>query len=176
MSEASDKSHFRDPGEFCCGSHSPAVPEADGRAVCPYCGVRRKLRQRNAWDADVAAALRATPAIAFDGKNSRARASARGPRTHTQRRWPYALAPCLKNIAMPRLIDHHASRALAYRTRAIELAQQAKREDDPGQRRYLLDLARNMVNVADALAPPDEPQLFRTAKEAGARAKENGGS
>jgi len=50
MSEASDKSHFRDPGEFCCGSHSPAVPEADGRAVCPYCGVRRKLRQRNAWD------------------------------------------------------------------------------------------------------------------------------
>ena len=126
--------------------------------------------------ADVAAALRATPAIAFDGKNSRARASARGPRTHTQRRWPYALAPCLKNIAMPRLIDHHASRVLAYRTRAIELAQQAKREDDPGQRRYLLDLARNMVNVADALAPPDEPQLFRTAKEAGARAKENGGS
>jgi hypothetical protein len=67
---------------------------------------------------------------------------------------------------MARLVDHHASRALAYRTRAIELAQQAKREDDPGQRRYLLDLARNMVNVADALAPlpPDEPQIFRTGK------------
>jgi hypothetical protein len=52
---------------------------------------------------------------------------------------------------MPRLVDHHASRALAYRTRAIELAQQAKREDDPGQRRYLIDLARNFVNVADAM-------------------------
>jgi hypothetical protein len=67
---------------------------------------------------------------------------------------------------MPRLVDHPAARALAYRTRAIELAQQAKREDDPGQRRYLLDLARNMVNVADALAPlpPDEPQVFRTTK------------
>jgi hypothetical protein len=63
---------------------------------------------------------------------------------------------------MPRLIDHHASRALAYRTRAIELAQQAKREDDPGQRRYLLDLARNFCNVADELAPlpPDEPEVF----------------
>jgi len=31
---------------------------------------------------------------------------------------------------MPRLIDHPASRALAYRTRAIELAQLAKRESD----------------------------------------------
>jgi hypothetical protein len=55
---------------------------------------------------------------------------------------------------MPRLVDHHTSRALAFRTRAIELAQQAKRENDPGQRRYLLDLARNFVNVADALDPP----------------------
>jgi hypothetical protein len=66
---------------------------------------------------------------------------------------------------MGRLIDHHASRALAYRSRAIELAQQAKREDDPGQRRFLLDKARNMVNVADALAPlpPDEPQVFKPA-------------
>jgi hypothetical protein len=68
--------------------------------------------------------------------------------------------------AVPRLIDHHASRALAYRARAIELAQQAKREDDPGQRRFLLDLARNMVNVADALEPlpPDEPLIFRSIK------------
>ena len=48
----------------------------------------------------------------------------------------------------PRL-DH----ILTFRTRAIELAQQAKWEDDPGQRRYLLDLARNFVNVADELAP-----------------------
>jgi hypothetical protein len=58
---------------------------------------------------------------------------------------------------MPRLVDHHASRALAYRTRAIELATQAKREDDPGQRRFLLDLARNMVNVADQIDPPPPP-------------------
>jgi hypothetical protein len=67
---------------------------------------------------------------------------------------------------MPRLIDHHANRALVYRNRAIELAMQAKREDDPGQRRYLLDLARNMVNVADALAPlpPAEPQVFHSTK------------
>jgi hypothetical protein len=67
---------------------------------------------------------------------------------------------------MPRLIDHHASRALAYRTRAIELAQQAKREDDPGQRRYLIDKARAMVNVADALdpVPPAEPQVFHSTK------------
>jgi hypothetical protein len=59
---------------------------------------------------------------------------------------------------MPRLIDHDASRALAYRTRAIELATQAKR-----QRRFLLDKARNMVSVADALdpQPPEQPQVFR---------------
>jgi len=50
LSEASDRLHFRDPGEFCCGSHSSAVPEADGRAVCPYCGARRKLRRRKPWD------------------------------------------------------------------------------------------------------------------------------
>jgi hypothetical protein len=62
---------------------------------------------------------------------------------------------------MPRLVDHHASRA--FRTRAIELAQQAKWEDDPGQRRFLLDLARNFVNVADEIAPlpPAEPEIFR---------------
>jgi hypothetical protein len=66
---------------------------------------------------------------------------------------------------MPLLIDHDATRALAFRTRAIELAQQAKREDDPGQRRYLLDLARNFVSVADELdPPPDEPQIFRSIK------------
>jgi hypothetical protein len=63
---------------------------------------------------------------------------------------------------MPRLVDHDASRALAYRTRAIELAQHAKRENDPGQRRYLLDLARNIVNVADEIAPlpPAAPEIF----------------
>jgi len=55
--------------------------------------------------------------------------------------------------AMARLIDHDASRALKFRERAIELAQQAKHEDDPGQRRFLLDKARNMVNVAEAMDP-----------------------
>jgi hypothetical protein len=80
---------------------------------------------------------------------------------------------------MPRLVDHPASRALAFRTRAVELAQQAKREDDPGQRRYLLDLARNFVNVADALAPlpPDEPQIFcNRSRKTAARVPRNGGS
>ena len=63
---------------------------------------------------------------------------------------------------MPRLIDHPATRALAYRQRAIELAMQAKREDDPGQRRFLLDKARNMVNVADTMdpQPPAESEFF----------------
>jgi hypothetical protein len=63
---------------------------------------------------------------------------------------------------MPRFVDHDASRALAYRIRAIELAQQAKREDDPGQRRFLLDEARNMVNVAGEIAPlpPAAPEIF----------------
>jgi Family of unknown function (DUF6381) len=66
---------------------------------------------------------------------------------------------------MARLIDHDASRALKFRERAIELAQQAKHEDDPGQRRFLLDKARNMVNVADAdPQPPDEPEIFRNRK------------
>jgi hypothetical protein len=43
------------------------------------------------------------------------------------------------------------------------LAEQATRENDPGQRRYLIDLARNYVNVADALMPlpPEDEQLFR---------------
>jgi ABC-type uncharacterized transport system ATPase component len=60
------------------------------------------------------------------------------------------------------LIDHSAARALAYRQRAIELAEAARRENDKGQRRFLLDKARNMVSVADALdpQPPDEPQVF----------------
>jgi hypothetical protein len=58
---------------------------------------------------------------------------------------------------MPRLIDHHASRALVYRNRAIELAMQAKREDDPGQRRFLIDKARNLVNVADAMGTRRRP-------------------
>jgi hypothetical protein len=67
---------------------------------------------------------------------------------------------------MPRLVDHGASRALAYRTRAIELAEQARNEDDKAQRRFLLDKARTLVDVADALdpPPPDEPQVFHSTK------------
>jgi hypothetical protein len=65
---------------------------------------------------------------------------------------------------MPRLVDP-TSRALKFCERAIELAQQAKRENDPSQRRYLLDQARNFVNIADAIDPPplpaDEPGIFR---------------
>jgi hypothetical protein len=63
-------------------------------------------------------------------------------------------------------VDQEAVRADTYRGRAIELAMQAKREDDPGQRRFLLDKARTLVNVADAMdpQPPDEPQVFRNGK------------
>jgi hypothetical protein len=63
-------------------------------------------------------------------------------------------------------VDQEAARADAFRRRAIELAMQAKREDDPGQRRFLLDKARTLVNVADALdpQPPEEPQIFRGRK------------
>jgi hypothetical protein len=65
-------------------------------------------------------------------------------------------------FAMPRLIDHQASRALSFRTRAIQLAEQARKEDDKSQRRFLLDKARALVNVADAIDPPqDEPSVFR---------------
>jgi hypothetical protein len=58
------------------------------------------------------------------------------------------------------LIDHPAARALAYRQRAVELAEAARHEDDKGQRRFLVDKARALVNVADAIDPPlDEPRL-----------------
>jgi type II secretory pathway component HofQ len=64
----------------------------------------------------------------------------------------------------PVIIDHPAARALAYRQRAIELATEAKGEDDPAQRRFLVDKPRALVNVADAIDPPppqpDEPQVF----------------
>ncbi len=51
-------------------------------------------------------------------------------------------------------VDPEAVRADTYRRRAIELAQQARREDDLGQRRFLIDKARNLVNVADQIDPP----------------------
>jgi hypothetical protein len=62
---------------------------------------------------------------------------------------------------MPLPVNHNASRALTFRTRAIELANEAKRENDPGQRRFLIDKARTLVDVADAIDPPPpaEPQV-----------------
>jgi hypothetical protein len=65
-----------------------------------------------------------------------------------------------RNVS-PVLIAHHASRALAYRERAIELAEAARREDDKGQRRFLLDKARALISVADAMDPQPaaEPQV-----------------
>ena len=63
---------------------------------------------------------------------------------------------------MPLPVDHRASRADKYRRHVIELAEQARREDDKGRRRYLLDLARNYIAVADEIdpLPPTEPQVF----------------
>jgi hypothetical protein len=60
------------------------------------------------------------------------------------------------------LVDPEAARADTYRRRAIELAEQAKREDDLSRRRFLVDKARALVNVADAMDPPPaEPEVFR---------------
>jgi hypothetical protein len=61
------------------------------------------------------------------------------------------------------IIDHSAARALAYRQRAIELAEAARHEVDKGQRRFLVDKARSLIAVADAMdpQPPAEQQVFR---------------
>jgi hypothetical protein len=62
------------------------------------------------------------------------------------------------------IIDHSAARATAYRQRAVELAEAARHEDDKGQRRFLVDKARSLIAVADAMDPPpqpDEPGIFR---------------
>jgi hypothetical protein len=59
------------------------------------------------------------------------------------------------------IVDPEAARADAFRRRAIELAEQARREDDPGQRRFLVDKARALVNVADAIDPPPPAELPR---------------
>ena len=60
-------------------------------------------------------------------------------------------------------IDHDHHRADALRRRAIELAQQARWEDDKAQRHFLLDKARSAVAAADEIAPelPSEPKIFR---------------
>jgi hypothetical protein len=57
-------------------------------------------------------------------------------------------------------------RAVTYCRHAIELAEQVRREDDKGRRRYLLDLARNYIAVADQIdpVPPTEPQVFSSIK------------
>ena len=67
---------------------------------------------------------------------------------------------------MPRLIDHHASRALAYRSRARELIEAAWRTNDIARKQDLFDLAKTYQRTADVMAPlpPDEPQLFRSIK------------
>jgi hypothetical protein len=46
------------------------------------------------------------------------------------------------------------------------LAEAARREDDKAQRRFLLDKARALVNVADQIdpLPPTEPQVFHSTK------------
>jgi hypothetical protein len=61
-------------------------------------------------------------------------------------------------------VDQKTARADAFRRHAIELANEARREDDYGRRRFLLDKARALVNVADALSPlqPEEPQVFHS--------------
>jgi hypothetical protein len=57
-------------------------------------------------------------------------------------------------------VDQQAAQADAYRRHAIELANEARREDDYGRRRFLIDKARALVNVADEISPlpvPPEP-------------------
>jgi hypothetical protein len=62
-------------------------------------------------------------------------------------------------------IDPDRRRADALRLRAIELAQEARWEENKGRRRFLTDKARSAVAAADEIAPelPSEPQVFRTA-------------
>jgi hypothetical protein len=42
--------YYRLPGEFCWGSHTHAANVEGGRALCPYCGARRKPVRRKLWD------------------------------------------------------------------------------------------------------------------------------
>jgi hypothetical protein len=62
----------------------------------------------------------------------------------------------MADLAAPR-------RAHAFRQKAYELVEAAKREDDRHRRLYMLDLARNYLHVANEIAPlpPTEPQIFR---------------
>jgi hypothetical protein len=60
------------------------------------------------------------------------------------------------------IVDHRAD---AYRRRAIELAEEARWENDKGRRRFLLDKARSAIAAADKIAAElePEPQIFRTS-------------
>ena len=65
----------------------------------------------------------------------------------------------MADLAAPR-------RASAFRKKAVDLVEAAKQEDDQHRRRYLVDLAKNYMRAADAIAPlpPAGPQIFRSIK------------
>jgi hypothetical protein len=93
---------------------------------------------------------------------------AQDTRTEAQR-WlgdppPHQSALAQRGRLLP--VDLETVRANKFRTHAIELANEARREDDYGRRRFLLDKARALVNVADQIdpLPPTEPQVFHSAK------------
>jgi hypothetical protein len=92
----------------------------------------------------------------------RDRLQAQDTRTEAQR-WlgdppPHRSALARRGRRLP--VDQEAARADAFRRHAIELANEARREDDYDRRRFLLDKARALVNVADQIDPPlDEPRL-----------------
>jgi hypothetical protein len=59
--------------------------------------------------------------------------------------------------------DPDRRRADALRKRAMELAIEARWQEDKSQRHFLLDKARSSLAAADAIAPelPSEPEIFR---------------
>jgi hypothetical protein len=61
------------------------------------------------------------------------------------------------SIACPFLSITTPAVPLRFRTRAIELAEAARREDDKGQRKFLIDKARAFVDIADTIDPPPPP-------------------
>ena len=79
-----------------------------------------------------------------EGCTGGAKTLAGQPGTDTNKKFPRT-----KPLPMPLLATDR--RADTYRRHAIELAEQARREDDKGRRRYLLDLARNYIAVADQI-------------------------
>jgi hypothetical protein len=65
-----------------------------------------------------------------------------------------------RNVCLP--VDQGLVRADTYRRRAIELAQQAKHRPTMAGADFLVDKARSLISVADAMDPPPpaEPQGF----------------